>query len=83
MFDAPQAYIVLAVFLALWEYLFFPVFIQIREASLTALFTALPWLFIIFIPAVTMRSVSQEKEQGTLELVLTHPVTELDRKSVV
>ena len=38
----------------------------------------LPWLFLFFIPAVCMRSLAEEREAGTLELVLAQPVEVLE-----
>ncbi len=75
-FDSPTAYIVLIVFLLLWEFLFFRSVFLVGQASLFSMFFLLPWLFLILIPALTMASVAQEKSEGTLELLLTHPITE-------
>lgn len=44
-------------------------------ADMTPFFTFTPWIFIFLIPAVTMRSFSDEKKQGTLELLLTKPLS--------
>ncbi|MBN1145547.1 MAG: gliding motility-associated ABC transporter permease subunit GldF [Bacteroidales bacterium] len=44
-------------------------------ATLDALFTLAPWVFLILIPAITMRSFSEEKRTGTFELLLTRPLT--------
>lgn len=77
-FDSPTAYIVLAVFLFLWEFLFFRNVFLVGEASLRMLFDFLPWLFLILLPALTMGSISQEKSEGTLEWVLTHPIRETE-----
>lgn len=77
-FNSPTAYIVLAVFLLLWEFLFFQSVFLVGETSLRGLFNYLPWLFILFVPAITMGSVSQERNEGTLELLLTHPVKDLE-----
>lgn len=74
----PTTYVILVVFLFLWEYLFFRNAFLVGEASLRSLFALLPWLFLVFIPAVTMASISQEKQQGTLELLLTRPVSALE-----
>src|SRR3989338_10618586 len=74
LFNAPTAYIVIIVFLVIWEFLFFRNAFLIGEASLRSLFDLLPWMFLFFIPALTMGSISQEKSDGTLELLLTHPI---------
>lgn len=44
-------------------------------ASLHLFFEALPWVFSFLIPAVCMRSFSEEQKQGTLEILLTKPIT--------
>jgi ABC-2 type transport system permease protein len=41
-------------------------------------FSLLPWLFLIFVPAVTMRSWAEEKKGKTLELLLTWPVKDIE-----
>ncbi|MDD5054713.1 MAG: Gldg family protein [Candidatus Peribacteraceae bacterium] len=73
-FDHPTAYIVLGVFLLLWEFLFFQRVFLVGEASLRLLFDVLPWLLIFVVPGLTMGSIAQEKADGTLELLLTHPL---------
>ncbi len=47
-------------------------------ASLEPLFIISPWVFLFLVPAVTMRMVAEEKRSGTLELLLSRPVTERD-----
>lgn len=74
LFNTPTAYIVIVVFLVIWEFLFFRNAFLVGEASLRSLFDLLPWMFLFFIPALTMGSISQEKSDGTLELLLTHPI---------
>jgi ABC-2 type transport system permease protein len=44
-------------------------------ADLNTLFTMAPWIFLFLIPAVTMRSFAEEKRLGTIELLLTKPIT--------
>ncbi len=45
-------------------------------ASLESLFIISPWVFLFLVPAVTMRMVAEEKRSGTMELLLSRPVTE-------
>jgi gliding motility protein gldF len=44
-------------------------------ASLTPLFVMSPWLFLILVPAVTMRMFAEEQREGTLELLVSRPVS--------
>ncbi|HOZ39757.1 MAG: gliding motility-associated ABC transporter permease subunit GldF [Flavobacteriales bacterium] len=45
-------------------------------ADLGPLFFMAPWVFLFLVPAVTMRSFSEERRTGTLEILLTKPLTE-------
>lgn len=78
-FGSPIGYLVIAIFLIV-NGLFLWVFegdyniLNSGFADLTPFFTLTPWIFIFLIPAVTMRSFSDEKKQGTLELLLTKPL---------
>ncbi len=79
-FGSPIGYLVIAIFLIL-NGLFLWVFdgeyniLKSGYADLTPFFTLSPWILIFLIPAVTMRSFSDEKKQGTLELLLTKPLS--------
>ncbi len=46
-------------------------------ATLDGLFLLAPWVFMFLIPAVTMKMFSEEKKSGTIELLLTRPLTDL------
>jgi ABC-2 type transport system permease protein len=46
-------------------------------ANIDPLFVLAPWVYLFLIPAITMRSFSEEKKTGTLELLLTRPLTDL------
>ncbi|MFT3738286.1 MAG: gliding motility-associated ABC transporter permease subunit GldF [Breznakibacter sp.] len=46
-------------------------------ASLDALFFLAPWIYLFLVPAVTMRLFAEEKRAGTMELLLTRPLGEL------
>ena len=74
-------YIVITIFLLaiglfLWV---FPGNFNILNAgfsSLESLFIIAPWVFMFLIPAITMRSLAEEQRTGTIELLLTRPLTE-------
>jgi ABC-2 type transport system permease protein len=51
--------------------------IESGYASIDGLFLISPWVFMFLIPAITMRLFADEKRLGTLELILTKPLTEL------
>lgn len=81
-FASPIGYLVIAVFLllnGLFLWLFKGDFniLDSGFADLSAFFLLSPWILIFLIPAVTMRSFSDEKKQGTLELLLTKPISTL------
>ncbi len=46
-------------------------------ANLDTLFSMAPWLFIFLISAITMRSLSEEKKNGTIEIITTKPISDL------
>jgi len=80
-FSSLTGYLVIAVFLAvtglcLWV---FPGALNIPEsgyASLESLFYIAPWVFLFLVPAITMRSFAEEIKTGTIELLLTKPISE-------
>jgi ABC-2 type transport system permease protein len=46
-------------------------------ASLESLFFIAPWVFLFLIPAITMKSISEEKKTGNMDLLLTRPLSEM------
>ena len=46
-------------------------------ANIDPLFLIAPWVYLFLIPAITMRSFSEEIKTGTFELLLTRPLTDL------
>jgi ABC-2 type transport system permease protein len=46
-------------------------------ATLDSLFALAPWVFLFLVPAITMRMISEEKRTGTLDLLYTRPVSEI------
>tara|TARA_B100001123_G_scaffold437140_1_gene568762 strand:- start:206 stop:2443 length:2238 start_codon:yes stop_codon:yes gene_type:complete len=77
-FNHATAYILLVIFLVINFFFFFRDAFLLNEASLRPMLGLLPWLFLFFIPAVCMRSLAEEREAGTLELVLAQPVEVLE-----
>src|SRR3954447_1485994 len=76
-FPSPIAYVFLVIFLLLTGFFTFTVgnFFERGEASLVSFFTWHPWLYLFLVPAAGMRLWSEERRLGTLELLLTMPVT--------
>ena len=79
-FGSPIGYLVIAIFLLinglfLWFFEGEYNILKTGFADMTPFFTLAPWILIFLIPAVTMRSFSDEKKQGTLELLLTKPLS--------
>lgn len=79
-FSTPIAYLVIGLFLVL-NGLFLWVFegdfniLESGFADLNPFFELAPWILLFLIPAVTMKSFSEEKKTGTLELLLTRPIS--------
>ncbi len=78
MFDHPTGYILLVVFIAVNNFLFFRQAYMMHAASLRPMLDLLPWVFLFFAPAVTMRALAEEIRSGTLEVVLAQPITEAE-----
>ncbi len=76
-FASPVAYVFLVIYLLLTGFFTFTVgaFFERGEASLISFFVWHPWLYLVLVPAVGMRLWSEERRAGTLELLLTMPVT--------
>lgn len=76
-FITPVAYVFLIIFLALTASFTFYLgdFFGRGQADLQSFFAFHPWLYLILIPAVTMRLWAEERKQGTLELLLTLPIS--------
>ena len=77
-FTAPVAYIVTALFLIVSGILFYSTFFLYDRAELRRFFDQLPLLLSFFIPALTMRIFAEERRVGSIETLMTLPVTEFD-----
>jgi ABC-2 type transport system permease protein len=82
-FNTPIGYIFSSFFLLLISFLFFyglggNSFWDLKISSMEQYFFWVPLLFIIFIPAITMRLWSEEEKSGTIEVLLTLPVNDYE-----
>lgn len=75
-FYSPVAYILIALFLLITGWFFGTNLFLVNEATMRNIFSVVPLIFIFFIPAITMRTIAEEKRSGTIELLCTTPVTE-------
>ena len=76
-FDSPVAYVFLTAFLVLTGFLTFSVAMlyERRQADLSPFFFWHPWVFLLLVPAATMGLWADERRNGTMEQLLTFPIT--------
>lgn len=79
-FSTPLAYVFIVIFLLLSGVLTFYVgrFFDRGQADLMAFFQFHPWLYLLLVPAVSMRLWAEENKSGTLELLLTLPISKTE-----
>ncbi len=79
-FNSPIAYIAITVYLAIAGALFFFVdgFFDDGQASMRQFFEQGPFLFVFLLPAISMRLVSEEKRTGSIELLVTLPIRDVE-----
>ncbi|MFP4086935.1 MAG: ABC transporter permease [Desulfobacteraceae bacterium] len=76
-FGSPVAYVFIVIFLLLAGFCTFSFsrFYEMGQADLRAFFDWHPWIFLFLVPAVAMRLWAEERRTGTIELMMTLPVT--------
>lgn len=74
-FNSPIAYLMLIASLSLFNILFFMIIDQNKEVSLRDVFQVMEFMFVFIIPLLTMRLFAEEKSNGTMEFLLTAPLT--------
>ncbi|HEX3797298.1 MAG TPA: ABC transporter permease [Verrucomicrobiae bacterium] len=76
-FDSPVAYVFIVIFLLLTGFFTFMLggFFEQGQATLHSFFMWHPWLYLFLVPAAGMRLWSEERRLGTMELLLTMPIT--------
>lgn len=77
-FLSPIAYVYIITFLAVSNWIFFRAFFIMDQADLRPFFGMMPWVFLFFVPAVAMGKWAEEKRAGTLEILLTLAVRDID-----
>ncbi len=77
-FNSPVAYVVMIVFLSIIGWFFSSNLFLQNLATMRVVFELVPLVFLFFVPAVTMRLLAEEKKSGTLELLITKPVSDLE-----
>lgn len=79
-FATPVAVVFIVIFLVLQGVLTFNIgnFFDRNQADLVPFFSFLPWVFLLLVPAITMRLWAEERRLGTIELLLTLPVTQAE-----
>src|SRR6202140_1296060 len=77
-FATPVAVVFIVIFLALQGVLTFNLgnFFSRDQADLAPFFNFIPWVFLLLVPAITMRLWAEERRLGTIELLLTLPITQ-------
>ena len=77
-FFSPVAYIVISVFLLITGWFFTGQLFLANDSSLRGMLDIIPFIFIFFVPAVTMRLISEERKSGTIELMFTMPISDFE-----
>ena len=77
-FDQPTAYVLIVAFLGISLFLSFRNMYASNLASMRPLFDLLPVLFAVFVPAATMRTLAEERREGTLEWLMAQPLSEVE-----
>ncbi|RKX26290.1 MAG: ABC transporter [Candidatus Zixiibacteriota bacterium] len=73
-FDSPVAYVVITLFLLISGWQFSTTLFLSNTADLRTLFGIIRFILLFFIPALSMRLISEEKRLGTIELLMTLPI---------
>ena len=77
-FNSPMAYIFLVVFAIVTGYFFTNTFFLFNQSNMRALFNIVPLVYLFFIPAITMSLIAREKNIGTMEVISTLPIKDVE-----
>jgi ABC-2 type transport system permease protein len=76
-FNNPMSYIISIIFLLITGWFFSSSLFIVKLAEISSLLNILPFILLFFIPAIAMKTIAEEQRQGTIELMLTNPVSDL------
>ena len=74
-FKSPIAYIFLILTVSIFNFFFYAIIIDNKEASLVDVFKVMEFMLVFLMPFITMRVFAQEKRSGTMEFLMSNPVT--------
>ena len=77
-FNSPMAYIFLVIFSVINGYFFTRTFFLFDQSDMRSLFNIIPLVYLFFIPAVTMSLIARENNLGTMEVISTLPLKDID-----
>ncbi len=77
-FDSPIAYIFITAYLLLVNFLYLWTFFVVGQADMRPFFGLMPFVLLFFVPSISMRQWAEERKMGTLEILLTTPVREVE-----
>lgn len=77
-FISPIAYTILTIFLLISGYFFVLILFHSQECSMHYVFGNMSFTLLFIIPILTMRLISEEKKTGTIEILMTSPIKEIE-----
>jgi len=77
-FNSPMAYIFLVLFALLNGYFFTNMFFLMGQSDMRSLFNVVPLVYLFFVPAISMGLIAREKSQGTVEMISTLPINDVE-----
>ena len=77
-FNSPMAYIFLVIFAVINGYFFTRTFFLFDQSDMRSLFNIIPLVYLFFIPALPMSLIAREKNLGTMEVISTLPLKDID-----
>ncbi len=77
-FNSPIAYVVMSIFLLIVGWFFSSDLFLVGQATMRTFFEVARLILVFFIPAITMRLLAEERQSGSLQLLVTYPITDVE-----